>query len=50
MADDVDVAVVGAAGACGRQLCMRLLERRIIPAIHRLQLVGHLGGPSETEA
>jgi malate dehydrogenase len=45
----MDVAVIGAAGACGRQLCMQLLERRIVPITNRLQLVGHHGGASENE-
>lgn len=45
----MDVAVVGTAGACGRQLAVHLLERRIVPHDARLQLVGHRGGPSEKE-
>ena len=45
----MDIAVIGACGACGRQLCMQLLERRIVPTTNRLQLVGHLGGASENE-
>jgi len=45
----MDTAVIGATGACGRQLCMQLLERRIVPATNRLQLVGHHGGASENE-
>lgn len=45
----MDVAVIGAAGACGRQLAMQLLERRVQVPGSRLQLVGRRGGPSEHE-
>ncbi|MFM7068377.1 MAG: lactate/malate family dehydrogenase, partial [Actinomycetes bacterium] len=45
----MNVAVVGAAGACGRQVAAQLLERRIVPENARLQLVGHRGGSSGTE-
>lgn len=45
----MDVAIIGAAGACGRQLAMQLLDRTVIPHDNRLQLVGHRGGMSETE-
>lgn len=45
----MDVAIVGAAGACGRQVAMQLLDRRVIPSTARLQLVGHRGGASEHE-
>ncbi len=45
----MDVAIIGAAGACGRALAVQLLERRIIPPYARLQLIGHRGGSSETE-
>jgi len=43
------VAVVGAAGACGRQLVAQLLNRRSISPDAHLQLVGHRGGASEHE-
>lgn len=45
----MDVAVIGAAGACGRQTVMQLLERRVVPEDHRLQLVGHREGRSAGE-
>ena len=45
----MDVAIIGAAGSCGRQLAAQLLERRVVPGSGRLQLVGHRGGRSETE-
>lgn len=45
----MDVAIIGAAGACGRQLATQLLDRRVVPETARLQLVGHRGGTSETE-
>lgn len=45
----MDVAVIGAGGTCGRQTLMQLLDRRVVPADSRLQLVGHLRGPSATE-
>ncbi len=45
----VDVAIVGAAGACGRQLAAQLLQRHTILPSDRLQLVGHSGGASEHE-
>lgn len=41
------VAIVGAAGACGRQLCVQLLHNRVIEPDARLQLVAHVGGSSE---
>ncbi len=43
------VAIVGAAGSCGRQLAVAILERRMLPQAGRLQLVGHRGGISEHE-
>lgn len=43
------VAIIGAAGACGRQLAVALLERRMLPVDGRLQLIGHRGGTSEHE-
>ena len=45
----MNIAIIGAAGSCGRQLTVQLLERRILPATARLQLVGHHGGRSEDE-
>lgn len=42
----MDVAVIGAAGAVGRQICTQLVERRVLPASSRLQLVGRAGGAS----
>jgi len=45
----VDVAVVGAAGACGRQSVMQLLSRAVIPHDRRLQLVGNPQGRSAHE-
>lgn len=45
----MNVAIVGAAGGCGRQLAAQLLNRRILPVSARLQLVGHQGGASEDE-
>lgn len=43
------MAVVGAAGASGRQLVTQLLNRSTVKADARLQLVGHRGGASEHE-
>ena len=43
------IAIVGAAGSCGRQLAAQVLERRLLPRDSRLQLVGHHGGRSEYE-
>lgn len=45
----MDVAIIGAAGSCGRQLAAQLLERAVLPASARLQLVGHRGGRGEHE-
>ena len=45
----MDVAIVGAAGACGRQLAAQLLQRHTVLPTDRLQLVGHSGGSSEHE-
>jgi malate dehydrogenase len=45
----MDVAIVGAAGSCGRQLAGQLLDRRVLSSASRLQLVGHRGGHSEHE-
>jgi len=43
------VAVIGAAGACGRQLVAQLLNRSVIDPDGRLQLVGRRGGASANE-
>ncbi|MGE0040420.1 MAG: malate dehydrogenase [Vicinamibacterales bacterium] len=45
----MSLAIVGAAGSCGRQLAAQVLERRLLPGTERLQLVGHAGGPSADE-
>lgn len=45
----MDVAVIGAAGVCGRQTVMQLLSRNILPDQARLQLVGRRGGASASE-
>ncbi len=42
----MDVAVLGATGDIGRAICSTLIERRLIPASARLQLVGRPGGGS----
>jgi malate dehydrogenase len=42
----VDVAVIGATGDVGRQVCVQLIERRIVPVSSRLQLVGRAGSAS----
>lgn len=44
-----NVAIVGAAGSCGRQLAVQLLDRKILSPDARLQLVAHHGGVSEFE-
>ncbi|HEY3437398.1 MAG TPA: lactate dehydrogenase [Actinotalea sp.] len=43
----MDVAVLGATGDVGRQVCTQLIERRVLPTSSRLQLVGRAGGASE---
>lgn len=45
----MNVAIVGAAGACGRQLAVQLLDSAALQHSTRLQLVGHRGGSSENE-
>ena len=45
----MDVAVIGAAGACGRQLVTQLLDREVLGPGDRLQLVGHEHGRSADE-
>ena len=42
----MDVAVIGAAGAIGRQICVQLIERRVVPLSSRLQLVAREGSAS----
>jgi malate dehydrogenase len=42
----MDVAVLGATGDTGRQVCTQLVERRVLPTSSRLQLVGRLDGGS----
>jgi malate dehydrogenase len=42
----VDVAVLGATGDVGRQVCAQLIGRRVLPPSSRLQLVGRAGGTS----
>ncbi|MBM7817886.1 malate dehydrogenase [Cellulosimicrobium cellulans] len=42
----MDVAVVGATGDVGRQVCTQIVERRVLPPTARLQLVGRAGGAS----
>ncbi|GGF41404.1 lactate/malate family dehydrogenase [Subtercola lobariae] len=42
----MDVAVLGAAGDVGRAICAELIERRVLGAHSRLQLVGRAGGLS----
>ncbi|MGO1317431.1 MAG: lactate/malate family dehydrogenase [Cellulomonadaceae bacterium] len=46
----MDVAVLGATGDVGRQVCVQLIERRILPPSSRLQLVGRASGPSARAA
>ncbi|MEM7443545.1 MAG: lactate dehydrogenase [Pseudomonadota bacterium] len=45
----MDIAIIGAAGTCGRQLAVQLVEGRFMLPDARLQLVGHRGGASEHE-
>ena len=42
----MDVAIVGASGACGRMIATHLLADRVLEAYERLQLVGREDGPS----
>lgn len=46
----MDVAVLGATGDVGRQVCIQLIERRILPTSSRLQLVGRSEGASARAA
>jgi len=43
------VAVIGAAGACGRQVVTQSLDRSLLDPDSRLQLIGHRGGASANE-
>jgi len=45
----LSVAIIGSAGACGRQLAAQLLDRRTIAPTACLQLVVHHDGISATE-
>ncbi|MEM9256288.1 MAG: malate dehydrogenase [Pseudomonadota bacterium] len=45
----MDIAVIGAAGSCGRQLAVQLLDRKLLHPGASLQLVGHSGGRSSSE-
>lgn len=42
----MDIAVLGATGDVGRQVCTQLIERRVLPSSSRLQLVGRAEGRS----
>ena len=42
----MDVAIVGASGACGRMIATHLLADRVLEPHERLQLVGRRDGPS----
>lgn len=44
----MDVAVLGATGDIGRQVCAQLIGRRVLPPSSRLQLVGRRSGSSAT--
>lgn len=43
----VDVAIIGASGAIGRQTAISLVESGVLPPTSRLQLVGRQDGPSQ---
>ena len=45
----ISVAIIGATGACGRQLAVQLLDREMMHVDSTLQLVGHHGGAGEHE-
>lgn len=45
----MDIAVIGAAGSCGRQLAAQLLSLELLEPSARLQLVGHRDGRSHHE-
>ena len=44
----MDIAVIGASGAVGHQVCEQILNQRVMGTNDRLQLVGRRGGSSET--
>lgn len=46
----MDVAVLGATGDVGRQVCTQLIAAGLLPATSRLQLVGRPDGPSRSAA
>lgn len=43
----MDVAVIGAGGEVGREVCAQLIEASVVTHEDTLQLVTHRGGPSE---
>ena len=43
----MDVAVIGASGAIGRQIVISLVQEHALPSSARIQLVGRRGGNSE---
>lgn len=43
----MDIAVIGAAGDCGRQIAARIVSDRIVEPTGRLQLVGRRGSRNE---
>jgi malate dehydrogenase len=45
----MDLAIIGAAGACGRQLAAQILALDVLDPSARLQLVGHHDGASHHE-
>lgn len=49
MPNPKSIAIVGAAGSCGRQLAIQLLDRQMLHPDSRLQLVAHHGSASEFE-
>ena len=45
----MDIAILGATGSCGRQVAAQLLERAVLPETATLHLIGHEGGPHQSE-
>ncbi|MDB4976827.1 MAG: ldh2 [Myxococcaceae bacterium] len=43
----MDISIIGASGAVGRQIAIGLVRAGLVPSNARLQLVGRKGGPSE---
>lgn len=43
----MDISIVGAGGAVGRQIAIGIVRDRLVPTNARLQLVAHKGGASE---